>query len=306
MTAVMKKNREYRNQLMLSNPSPRFPSVQMRETCMSITQQTSRRRANLSSLRLLFALSVGLAVFGLTGCISVGPDYKPPQEQSPATWQTPLGDGLTSGTLDPKALTTWWTVLNDPVLTNLIECSVRNNFDVKQALARVREARARRGAAVANLFPTLDLTGSITKSHTRTQAATVKGSGAGASAQPSGGGGRISSDTDLYKAGFDASWEIDVFGGSRRSVEAAKGDLQAAQAKLHDALVSLCAEVALNYVDLRTYQLRLALAESGLAIQRETLELVEWRLRAGLTNELAVQQARYNVESTASQIPTLR
>ncbi len=161
------------------------------------------------------------------------------------------------------------------------------NRDLKKAEARVREARARRGLSRAGLYPTLDATGSVTRSRgsAETGAATT---------------------SDLFSAGLDASWEIDLFGGVRRSVEAAEADLQAAGEDLHDTLVSLLAEVALNYVDLRTGQARLAVTETSLKSQEETHRLALWRSQAGLGDELAVQQARYNLENTRAQIPTLR
>jgi NodT family efflux transporter outer membrane factor (OMF) lipoprotein len=187
----------------------------------------------------------------------------------------------------PQSLTTWWTTLNDPELSRLIERAVGRNRDLKKAEARIREARARRGLSEADRFPTLDATGSVTRSRgsAETGAATTR---------------------DLFSAGMDASWEIDFFGGVRRSVEAAEADLQAAGEDLHDTLVSLLAEVALNYVDLRTGQARLAVTETSLKSQEETHRLALWRSQAGLGDELAVQQARYNLENTRAQIPTLR
>ena len=125
----------------------------------------------------------------------------------------------------------------------------------------------------------------------------------GAVAAKTRGSGKTS---DLYAASFDAGWELDIFGGVRRSVEAAEADLEASQEDLRDVLVSLLAEVALNYVDVRTFQARLAVAEANLQTQSETYQLTQWRYEAGLGDELAVQQARYNLENTRSQIPTLR
>ena len=195
--------------------------------------------------------------------------------------------GLTVRETHPQSLTTWWTTLNDPELSRLIERAVGRNRDLKKAEVRVREARARRGLSEADRFPTLDATGSVTRSRgsAETGAATTR---------------------DLFSAGLDASWEIDLFGGVRRSVEAAEADLQAAGEDLHDTLVSLLAEVALNYVDLRTGQARLAVTETSLKSQEETHRLALWRSQAGLGDELAVQQARYNLENTRAQIPTLR
>ena len=232
-------------------------------------------------------LLVVLAVLILTGCATVGPDYVPPKKSVSKDWYTQLKGGLSTEEMDPQTLAAWWTTLNDSELSSLIDRAVSGNLDLKKALARVREARARRGVAKADLFPTLDATGSATWSRSSKDTGTGKTS-------------------SLFAASFDAGWELDIFGGVRRSVEAAGADLQASQEDLRDVLVSLLAEVALNYVEVRTYQSRIAVAEANLEAQGETHQLTLWRYQAGLSDELAVQQARYNLESTRSQIPTLR
>jgi NodT family efflux transporter outer membrane factor (OMF) lipoprotein len=112
--------------------------------------------------------------------------------------------------------------------------------------------------------------------------------------------------SDFYSVGFDAAWEIDIFGGVRRSVEAARADLGASEADLNDVLVTLLAEVALNYIDVRTFQTRLSVAESNLQMQEETYELALARYEAGLTSQLDVEEARSNLENTRAQIPSLR
>ncbi|MBU0966687.1 MAG: efflux transporter outer membrane subunit [Proteobacteria bacterium] len=224
------------------------------------------------------------ALLSLTGCAAVGPNYKAPEPNAPAGWHTELRQGLSAEETSPQQLASWWTTLNDPLLTSLIEQAVNNNLDLKQATAKVREARARRGISQAGLFPTLDTSGSATRS---------KSSGSAAS-------------NSFYSVGFDAGWEVDIFGGVRRTVEAADADLAASRENLRDVLVSLTAEVALNYLDTRTFQARLAVAEGNLAIQQQTFDLTQSRYEAGLDNELALQQARYNLESTKAQIPTLR
>ncbi len=228
-----------------------------------------------------------LVILALTGCATVGPDYVPPDTPVSATWHTELKGGLSAGEMDLQSLAAWWKTLNDPKLSSLIDRAVSGNLDLKKALARVREARARRGMAKADFFPTLDATGYATWSRTS------KDTGSGKS-------------YDLFAATFDAGWELDIFGGVRRSVEAATGDLQASQEDLRNVLVSLLAEVALNYVEVRSFQTRLVAAEANLESQSETYQLTKWRYEAGLTDELAVQQARYNLENTRSQIPTLR
>ncbi len=233
-----------------------------------------------------FFVVMGIVLI-LAGCATVGPDYVRPKTDLSGNWHTPLKDGLTAKEENPAVLAEWWTTLNDPELSSLIKRAVAGNRDMKKAEARVREARANRGITRAGLFPTVDASGSATRSRSSEET----------------GAGKTS---NFYVAGLDAGWELDLFGGVRRSVEAADADLQASQEDLHDVLVSLLAEVALNYVDVRTYQARLSVAEINLATQSETFDLTSWRQQAGLSDDLAVQQARYNLESTRSQIPTLR
>jgi NodT family efflux transporter outer membrane factor (OMF) lipoprotein len=232
--------------------------------------------------RILAALTVAV----LAGCATVGPDYVPPRTAASPAWNTPLQGGLTVEA-NPPGLAAWWTTLNDPELSKLIERAVARNHDLKKAEARVREARARRGLSKAGLYPTLDASGSASRSRGSADMGPV-------------------ATTDLFSAGLDASWEIDLFGGVRRSMEAADADVQAAGEDLHDTLVSLLAEVGLNYVDLRTAQSRLAVTETSLKSLEETHRLAQWRAQAGLGDELAVEQARYNLESARSQVPTLR
>ena len=223
----------------------------------------------------------------LSACAAVGPNYTPPASRPPAGWNTPLEDGLRATPPADPVLARWWQSFDDPTLTDLVQKAVAANLDLAQAKARVREARARRGLSQADQYPGVDASGAARRS---------RGS-------ESTGGGR---ERTLYSAGFDAGWELDVFGGVRRSIEAAEGDLQAAEAGLDNVLVSLTAEIGLNYVDARTYQTRLDVAAANLAAQQETYDLIHSRYEAGLSDELAVQQARYNLESTRSQIPSLR
>lgn len=232
------------------------------------------------------ALTVSLFL-SLAGCVAVGPDYVPPESSAPAAWNTELRQGLSAESMDFRQLADWWTTLGDPLLTGLIEQAVTNNLDLKQAMAKVREARARRGISQAGQFPALDGSGSASRSK---------------SSENSSGGATRS----FYSVGFDAGWEVDIFGGVRRAVEAAEAELAASREDLRDILVTLTAEVALNYLDARTFQTRLAVAEKNLAIQQQTFDLTQSRSQAGLSNELALQQARYNLENTRAQVPALR
>jgi NodT family efflux transporter outer membrane factor (OMF) lipoprotein len=245
-------------------------------------------------------LSVAFLVVVIAGCVTVGPDYVRPEVSVSKDWNTQLNGDLNTKEIGAQKLAAWWTTLSDPKLSELIERAAAGNLELKKARARVREARARRGIAEAGLFPTLNGVGSGTRSHTIKEWNTQLNS----NLRTDDTGSYKTSDS--YTAGFDAAWELDIFGGVRRSVEASEGDLQASEEELRNVLVSLLAEVGLNYSDVRTYQTLLTVAENNLESQSETYQLTQWRFEAGLSDELAVQQARYNLENTRSQIPVLR
>jgi len=238
------------------------------------------RRTKMHLLRACLLLLPALML--LAGCVTVGPDYVAPETNAPPAWNAATGGSLKAGRADPEELAHWWETFQDPVLTSLIDRAVKGNLDLKEASARVREARARRTAAGAGLLPALDSTASFQRS------------------------GDSESARNLYSAGFDARWEIDLFGGVRRSVEAADADLQAASEAMNDTLVTLSAEVALNYVEVRTFQSRLETAEANLALQQETYRIEQSLAQAGLSDALALQRARSNLESTRALIPSLR
>ncbi|KIE18347.1 RND transporter, partial [Smithella sp. SC_K08D17] len=228
-----------------------------------------------------------LLITVISGCLAVGPDYVRPDTTVNKDWNAKLKKDSDKKETDTNNLAVWWNALGDPKLSSLIERAEKGNLDLKKAQAKIREARARRGVAKAGFFPTLNATGSAKRS---------KGS------EDSGG----VTNNDLYATGFDASWELDIFGGVRRSTEVAQANLDASREVLRDVLVSLLAEVATNYIDVRTYQARLAVAEANLKSQEETHQLTVWLYQAGLSDDLAVQQASYNLENTRSNIPTLR
>ncbi len=231
-----------------------------------------------------------LAVLLITGCAAVGPDYVAPAPNRPDAWHTVLQDGLENETIDNDQLARWWKNLNDPLLSELISTSLADNPDLQQAIARVRQSRASRAMAKADRFPILDASGSVTTNRvSKSSSSTSSGI-----------------EREWYEAGFDAGWEIDVFGGLRRGIEVAEANLQATQADLESVQVSLAAEVARNYIEARTYQYRLDVAMANIKAQEETDGLIRSRFDAGLSSDLEVQQARYNLENTRSQLPTLR
>jgi NodT family efflux transporter outer membrane factor (OMF) lipoprotein len=240
---------------------------------------TPRRNGLLASALLTIVFAGGCAV---------GPDYTAPELDSPAAWRTEDVSGLRQTRNATTALSQWWKVLEDPMLDSLMQRAVTGNLDLKGARARVRAARARLGISEADLYPTLDASGSLS------------------TGQQSENAGYDGKERDLYKAGFDAGWEIDIFGGTRRAVEAAGAELEASEADLRDVYVSMLAEIASTYVDVRTYQTRLSVAQANLEEQKETYEIVASRYDSGLSDALGVQQARYSLESTRAEIPALQ
>jgi NodT family efflux transporter outer membrane factor (OMF) lipoprotein len=226
----------------------------------------------------------------LTGCL-VGPDYTPPPAPAVAAWHAPLAAGLAADPTD-ESLARWWTALGDPLLVELEGRAAAANHDLAIAAARLREARAHRKGARAGLFPSATSSGGVTRS--RSSGASFAG------INPP------STTRERYDLGFDASWEIDLFGGLRRGVEAARADVAASAADLEGARVSVAAELAEAYVDLRTLQRRIALAEENERAQSETLAIAGWRSEAGLTTQLDVEQARASREQTRAAIPQLR
>ncbi|MBW2661045.1 MAG: efflux transporter outer membrane subunit [Deltaproteobacteria bacterium] len=231
-------------------------------------------------LMVMFMMSV------LAGCVTVGPDYAPPDVSLPAAWSVEMKVGLIVEDLDKQTLADWWLILDDPVLTSLIKQAVASNLDLKEARTRVREARALRGISKADRFPTIDASGAARLSR---------------SSEDTGSG----AERKLYSAGFDATWELDLFGGKQRAIEAAEADLQASKEGLRGVLVSLLAEVALNYVEVRLFQARLSVAHTNLDAQKETYNIAQWRFQAGLSSRIDVEQAKYNLEQTRSRIPDL-
>ena len=176
----------------------------------------------------------------------------------------------------------WWQRFNDPQLTALVMQTLSANTDIGAAQAALRQARALRDVSAAGLGPSLNATGS---------------------AQRSKSGGNASNS---FKAGFDASWEPDVFGGQRSALRATEADASAAATSLANVQVSLAAEAAVNYIELRGLQTRLLIARSSLTSQRETLQITRWRAQAGLVSSLDVEQAVSASEQTSAQIPALQ
>lgn len=224
------------------------------------------------------------AVLALAGCASIGPDY---HAAKPAT---PQLQGLDAAQENSAAFqAAWWKQFNDPTLDALIQQAAANNLDLRIAVARLHESRALLSGAKSDRLPTIDTGIDYTRSRGQ---------------QPGFGTQRQTVTT--YQAGFDASWELDIFGGVRRSVEASGADLGASEAALRDAQVSLLAEVARNYFELRGSQLRLDIARRDIDNQRQTVHLTEVRLQAGTGAEQDVASAKAQLSAVQAQLPVLQ
>jgi len=232
--------------------------------------------------------SLLLIPFLLTGC-ALGPDYMPVKwDLSPVWKEKPATVSLAD---NPKAEIDkeWWKTFDDPALNDLITKALVNNLDIKIAMAHIKEARAERLGVIAGQLPEVDATANAGR--TKNSANTF-----------SLGGGK---PFNAFNAGFDASWEADIFGG-RRAIEAANATLEAAQESAHDVEVTLLGDVASQYIAVRNYQNQIKVAEENLAAQRDTLELTQSRSQAGLVSNIDVTQAQALVQTTESDIPALR
>jgi outer membrane protein, multidrug efflux system len=226
------------------------------------------------------------------GCM-VGPNYRRPDVATPPSFGELAPSAPTPGRSDAVAdgiPTAWWTTFDDQLLTSLITRTVQSNLTLLQAEARVLEARSLRRIVAADLWPQAEAIGSYTRERTSKNGLST------------GGPGKV---FNLFQAGFDANWEVDVFGGNRRAVEAADASVEAAQDDRNAVLVSLMGEVGLEYVTYRSLQQRIALANQNLAAQQGTLDLTRRLFDAGLAPELDVQRAAAQVATTASTIPLL-
>lgn len=221
-------------------------------------------------------------LLGITACSTVGPSYQAPSNSPPAQWKNAnlLAEASASS---PLALANWWKTLNDPTLNTLIDTALAQNYDLQTAQAKLRESRARAGVADAALYPALNTSTKAGRTHSA----------------------KTGNTTESYSAGLDASWELDIFGANRQSQAAAEASAQASEATLQDTQVSLIAEVAQLYINLRTLESRRALTLDSLNSQQETRDLVNWRWQAGLVSELEAKQADSALAQTRAKIPAL-
>ena len=235
-----------------------------------------------SKLTLVLPLVTGL----LAGC-AVGPNYQPPKSTAPARWSENQLGGATNSMPPASA---WWNTFHDPELNSLIRRAGTANLDVRIAEGRLREARAVRAGAYWNLAPTITGAGGLLDEQLakNTQLFPLP-----------------KYHTDVMDAHFDASWEIDIFGGLRREIQEANALFQTVEEDRHAVLISVLAEVARDYIEVRGYQQRHAIAIDNIKAQTEAVEIARARFKAGLTSELDVKQAEALLATTRAQLPAL-
>jgi NodT family efflux transporter outer membrane factor (OMF) lipoprotein len=230
---------------------------------------------------------VGLAA--VAGC-AVGPNYQAPKVSTPARWDSSLEGGETNS---PVALARWWKNFGDTNLDSYIVTAIQSNLTLRVAEAHVREARAQKGIVSANLWPSLNGNGSYSRNHYS------------ANTFPPLSRFGVPLNYNLYDANFDAAWELDIFGGTRRAVQAATAQIGAAEYNQRDVLVSVLAEVARNYISARAYQERLAIARSNIKVEQDVLDLTSDLFEKGLGSDLDVEQSKALLNTTESQVPSL-
>lgn len=247
----------------------------------------------MRSSRMQNLLGCGAAML-MTGC-SVGPAFQAPAPQLPAQWAAAANEA--NAATQPDA---WWTQFKDQTLTSLIERAAQSNLDVRQAVLRIDEARAQRDIVSGRRWPQLSANAAYQRQ--RISENTLMGQQLAAAARA---GAPIDNPYQQYQLGAELSWELDLFGRVRRSVEAADADTLANVEDRHAVLLSLCGEVAQSYMALRGAQASLEITRAALTTQRELLELTQQRRSAGLANDLDVSNAAALVATSEAQLPTL-
>lgn len=247
-----------------------------------------------ASITGLGALSIFLPAImllaGLSGCV-VGSDYRRPDTRLPQAFYNVRQEGVM---VKQEQLSRWWTSFNDPLLTSLIKQAAQANIDLRIAAARVKEARALYGIADSDRWPMINALGSYNRSRTSENTPQAKRVGL-----PGG------ITYNIFQAGTDASWEIDLFGGSARAAEAASADIEASEEALRMVMVTLCGDVAKNYIEFRGVERQIALTRLAIQSQQNTFELVNVRYKAGLSPYLDVTRAEALMASTRAILPLL-
>lgn len=237
------------------------------------------------------AVIAGACVLLLAGC-AVGPGYRRPLLPTPPQWSAPQRAGISKGAQPATDL--WWKSFHDAELNSLVDRAVEANYDLQMAAARVEEARAAAGLARSGYYPQVAIGASASRARQ-----------IGVGLLPDRPAQLFSYEANAYNLSSDLSWEIDLFGRIRRSVEAAHGDLAASEQDRRNVLISVLADVARYYSELRGAQLRLEIARKNIATAQDTLNLTKARVAGGQATERDVTQAEGQLEAVRSQVPVL-
>jgi NodT family efflux transporter outer membrane factor (OMF) lipoprotein len=241
----------------------------------------------VKALRLVV---LGLAA-GLTGC-AVGPSYRTPKPDVPPNFASQVA----ANSATAPDLAAWWRALNDEELDSLVDRAVKSNLDLEIALDRLQQARTYEAVVIGNALPEVDAS-----------AAAGRGTGSDLTKGRADQALRSADNTAGLRhintiAGFDAVWELDIFGKFRREIEAARDDTQAARAARYDVLTTVVADVVRAYVDLRGFQVRAGILHKASDVLRESLRIVNIRYERGITNELDVALATRELATLEAQI----
>ena len=254
-----------------------------------------RQDAQRTSTRMALCL-LGLSVLTVSGCL-VGPDYSPPATPAPDAWHQQLENGTYAGR---EEVAQWWHLLADEKLNELIDCADDRNLDLYAAFTRIWQARAQLCIATSPLLGAIGGTGSYSNiRQSQNQIGFVGGGGAGPIPN-------LLLTRDNWALGLDLNWELNVWGRITRQIQSADATLCASVEDYRDVLVILYAEVASNYVQVRTLQQRLEYAQSNVKIQEDALRLATRRVEAGVAPSLDMHQAESNLAGTQAAIPPLQ
>jgi NodT family efflux transporter outer membrane factor (OMF) lipoprotein len=246
----------------------------------------------------------------LAGCASVGPDYKAPEPQAPSTWQAwrsgqPDGDPVVPIGTAPLS-DQWWTLFDDATLNGLQDRAARASPDLRTAALRFAQSRMRRVTVAAQRGPTLDASAAATRQRQSEYSAGTRLADAVAPANREELVNVLSQPYTLYQGGFDASWELDLWGRVRRSIESADADVGNAAALLDEVRLTVASELARDYFELRLAQQQLDLTNQDVAAARDSLALLQARASGGLVDELDASRQRAQLADLESRVPSLR
>jgi multidrug efflux system outer membrane protein len=226
---------------------------------------------------------------GAVASCAVGPNYSVPKNTLPAHWSVALEGGEANS---PIAIAEWWKNFNDPQLDEFIETAIRQNLSVRAAEDRVREARAERDAVVGARLPSVDAELAYSRNHFSKNAFPTLPPGTALS-------------YNLFSVGFDADWEVDLFGGIHRAVEASNAEVTASEYASHDVLLTIVAEVARNYIDARANQQLLLITKQSIAAEQNIADMTQSLFQGGLASDLDVEQSTALLAATKSRVPEL-